>query len=64
MRKRQWEKRGSVNGDMQSERWQKCLMRCRDVLSSRTYTVHMLLRVPLDEIQPRQVDARKWPALY
>ena len=29
------------------------------VLSSRTYTVHMLLRVSLDEVEPRQVNARK-----
>jgi len=33
-----------------------------DVLSSGTYTTHMLLRVPLDEVKPRQVDARKWLA--
>ena len=26
--------------------------------------LRMLLRVPLDEVQPRQVDTRKWLAFY
>ena len=32
--------------------------------SSHTYTVHILLRRPLDEVEHRQVDARKWLAFY
>jgi hypothetical protein len=44
-----------ANDSMQSERWHEGLIRWGDVLSSRTYTVHMLLRVPLDEVEPRQV---------
>jgi len=54
----------TVNGNMQSERWQERLMRWGDVLSSRTYTVHIPLRVPLDEVEPRQVNARKRPVSY
>jgi len=57
-------KKRASDGDVLSERWQKCLMKWGDVLSSRTYTVHMLLCVPLDEVQPRQVDARKWLVFY
>ena len=54
----------TANGDMQSERWQEYLIRWGDDLSSRTYTVHIPLRVPLDEVEPRQVDARKRPVFY
>jgi len=39
-------------------------MRWGDVLISPTYMAHMLLRVPLDEVEPRQVNARKRPVFY
>ena len=39
-------------------------MRWGDVLISPTYMAHMLLRVPLNEVEPRQVNARKRPVFY
>jgi hypothetical protein len=48
----------SDNGKRRASEWG------RSLFNSRTYTADMPLRMPLDEIEPRQVDVRKWLAFY